>query len=135
MEYDTITIAKGCFLRQPHDETGYYCPICAEPLKEWAMYYQDSQPEVSIICPGCTLQPGCDDMHFDGWTRSYEDYLMAYRINWLDEKGWTTDHLARLKRVLGLEEEIIREHEISLRSEWQQCWKLLMTERNKRSRR
>tara|TARA_R110002072_G_scaffold98340_1_gene216300 strand:- start:1759 stop:2172 length:414 start_codon:yes stop_codon:yes gene_type:complete len=132
MEYDIITIGPGCTLRQPHDEDGYYCPICAEPLKQWAMYDNNSRPESSIICPGCTLQPDCDDMHFHDWIRSYADYIMAYRINWLDQKGWTADYLARLKRVLGIEESDLRENEGTLRSEWKRCWELML-ERNRRN--
>ena len=56
------------------------------------------------------------------WNLSFDDYLMAYRINWLDGAGWKAEYLARLKRVLGVDESKLREREDELRAEWKRCW-------------
>tara|TARA_R110000744_G_C19286970_1_gene554243 strand:+ start:296 stop:739 length:444 start_codon:yes stop_codon:yes gene_type:complete len=109
-------------IRQPYDDVGFYCPICASFFGEYHAYDSDGNPSYDLICPDCKFQPGCDDDSFSDWKLSFDDYLMAYRINWLDGAQSNKDYLARLERVLGIDESKLREREDELRAEWKRCW-------------
>lgn len=108
-------------IRQPYDSDGYYCPICASFDGEIAPYDKDLGHSHEV-CPDCKFQPGFDEWQMPDWNLSFDDYLMAYRINWLDGAGWKAEYLARLKRVLGVDEPKLREREDELREEWKRCW-------------
>lgn len=126
MNYWDIKIDFGRYpLRVPFDEDNFYCPFCAYPLGDFQPYSEKGHPSEDMICPGCDVQPGDDDTPTSYWKRSFEDFLMAYRINWLDHMKWHPESLARLNRVLGIEESELREHESELRAEWKRCSDLL----------
>ncbi len=124
MKFQSVELdQKGQFIiRQPYDDEGFYCPICASFFGEYHAYDSNGNPSYDLICPDCTLHPGYDDGPFNDWGFSFDDYLMAYRINWLDDAGWKAEYLARLKRVLGIDEPKLREREDELREEWKRCW-------------
>lgn len=123
MKFQSVQLDQhGKFvIRQPYDDEGFYCPICASFFGEYFAYDSDGNPSYDLICEDCSFQPGCDDGLFNNWELSFDDYFEAYRINWLDGSHWSKEYLARLKRALGIDESKLRERENELRAEWKRC--------------
>lgn len=135
MNYMDIRINYGEYpLKVPFDDDdNFYCPFCAYPLGHFEPYYPDGGPAHDMICPGCNVQPGDDDVPTSYWNRSFDEFLMAYRINWLDHMKWDQESLDRLNRVFGIEESVFRKHENELRAEWKRCSELLAEYRRQKA--
>ena len=104
MKYQQVHTETGYLISMPHDEKGYYCPICAF-LHGWhSPYYLDGQPSFNI-CPRCKVEFGCDDGRPDSLrdTMSNEEYQNQLRKKLLDKMGWEDSLLNEMSSILKID--------------------------------
>ena len=104
MKYLQIQTESGYLVSIPHDENGFYCPICAFSHGDFSPYGMDGYPSFNI-CPRCKVEFGNDEGRPDSLrdTMSEEEYQNQLRKKLLDRVGWEGSLLKEMSSILKID--------------------------------
>ena len=101
MQYQRVSVYPNDELLLPYDGESFYCPMCGESCGSYPPFDEDGRPVFDWICT-CSFFPDKDDGPSEHCGLTQEQYVAAYRKQWLSENDWAPELVERLRAVFQL---------------------------------